>query len=228
MKIRNIAIITAFCTLATSTSVLAAKANFSSSTKSTTKIPVKSVNYDYDDSDDDIEIDFSSKIKLKSSAKATVKDSSGKCYTTYIEDHDNNEIDLDVNNLKAGKKYTVTISGIKKSTASKYGTLTLTFSIPKASTNLVKDVDYDVDDREVTFDFRNNVSYKNAKVVITNTSNSKAYTTRILEKDNDELSVRVSGLTKGNSYKYKITGVTSKADGSTKTLSGTFKAVDND
>lgn len=228
MKLKTMIAATAVCLLTTSTSVFAAKATFTSSTKTTTKIGVKSVNYDYDDSDDDIEIDFSSKIKLKSNAKATVKDSTGKSYTTYIEDHDSNEIDLDVTNLKANKKYTVTITGIKKSTASKYGTLTITFSIPKATTNLVKDVDYDVEDKEVSFDFKNKVSYKNAKVVITNTSNTKTYTARIVEKDNDELTVRVSGLTRGSSYKYKITGVTNKSTGSNKALSGTFKAVDND
>ncbi len=213
---------------ATPATTLAAKAKFSTSTKSTTKIGVKSVNYDYTGSDDDIEIDFSSKIRLKSNAKATVKDSSGKSYKTFIEDKDSDEIDLDVANLKAGKKYTVTITGIRKSNASKYGTLTITFSIPKASTNLVKDVDYDADDREVTFDFRNRVSYKNVKVVITNTSGTKTYKTRVVEKDNDDLTVRVSGLTRGQSYKYKITGVTNTKTKSSKTLSGTFKAIDND
>ncbi|BBF43725.1 hypothetical protein lbkm_2413 [Lachnospiraceae bacterium KM106-2] len=228
MKIKHFAVVMAICAMAVPVSGLAANATFTSATKNTTKINVKSVNYDYDDSDDDIEIDFSSKIRLKSSAKATVKDSSNKTYKTYIEDRDNNEIDLDVSNLKAGKKYTVTITGIKKSSASKYGTLTLTFSIPKASTALVKEVDYDIDDKEVTFDFRRNVSYKNAKVIITNTSSTKTYTTKITEKDNDELSVRVSGLTKGNTYKYKITGVTDKSTGSSKTLSGTFRAVDAD
>lgn len=228
MKLKSIIAAAAICIMTASTSVSAANATYTSSTQNTTKIAVKSVNYDYDDSDDDIEIDFSTRIKLKSSAKATVKDSSGKTYSSYIEDRDSNEIDLDVANLKANKKYTVTITGIKKSTASKYGTLTIQFSIPKASTALVKDVDYDADDREVNFEFRNNVSYKNAKVVITNTSSTKTYTTRITEKDRDELSVRVSGLTRGSSYKYTITGVTNNSTKSSKTLTGTFRAIDND
>lgn len=228
MKLKSLVAVTAVCLLTTSTTAFAAKASFTSSTKTTTKINVKSVNYDYDDSDDDIEIDFSSRIKLKSNAKVTVKDSTGKSYKAYIEDDDSNEIDIDVANLKANRKYTVTITGIKKSNASKYGTLTVTFSIPKASTNLVKDVDYDADDKEVSFEFKNNVSYKNAKVVITNTSNTKTYTTRIVEKDSDEITARVSGLKRGSTYKYKITGVTDKATKSSKTLSGTFKAVDND
>ena len=227
MKFKSLLAVAAIGVLTTSTSVLAAKANFTSTTKGTDKIPVKSVSYDYDDADDDIDLDFSSNIKLKSNAKATVKDSSGKSYKAYIEDHDRDEVDIDVTNLKAGHKYTVTITGIKKSNASKYGTLTVNFSIPKASSaNLVKDVDYDAEDREVSFDFRRRVSYKKPKVVITNTSNSKTYTTRITEKDNDELTVYVKGLKRGETYKYKITGVIDKTNNSSKTLTGTFKAID--
>ena len=227
MKFKVLSTLTALCVLASSSTVFAATAKYTATTKNTSKITVNSVKYDYDDSDDDIEIDFSSKIKLKVNAKATVKDSTGKTYKTYIEDRDNNEIDLDVTNLKPNKKYTVTITGIKKVSAKKYGTLTIKFSIPKAPANLVKEVDYDSEDKEVDFSFRNNVSYKNVKVVITNTSDTKTYTTKITEKDNDDLCVRVKGLTYGKTYKYKITGVTNKANGSTKTLTGTFQAIDN-
>lgn len=226
MKLKSFILLASVLTISASTSVLAETAKFTTTTKNTTKIPVKSVEYDYDDTDDDIEITFSSNIKLKKSAKASVKDSSGKTYKTYIEDYDKNEIDLDVSNLKSDKKYTVTISGIKKSNASEYGTVTVKFTIPKATKNLVKEIDYDVEDKEVSFEFSNNVSYKNVKVIITNTSNTKTYTTKITEKDKDELTVKVSGLKKGSKYKYTITGVTNKANNSTKKLTGTFTAVD--
>ncbi len=200
---------------------------FTTSTKTTSNISVKSVEYDYDDSDDSIEIDFSTRIKLKSSAKASVKDDSGKTYKTFIEDSDSDEIDLDVASLKAGKSYTVTVTGIKKATESKYGTLTIKFSIPKASTNLVKDVDFDQEDNEVTFDFNKKVKYNNTKVTITNESGSKTYKATIIERDNDELSVRVKGLKEGSTYKYSITGVTDKSSGSSKTLTGSFVALED-
>ena len=188
--------------------VSAADASFTSTTKNTSKISVHDVDYDLDDSRDAIEIDFSSRIKLKKSAKVTVKDGSGKKYTSYISDSDSNELDLDVTNMKAGKKYTVTISGIKKSTASAYGTLTIKFSIPASSSkNLIKEIDSDLEDSEVTIDFRKNVTYSNPKVVITNKAGTKTYPTSIIELDRDELSVRVRGLTAGKTYKIKITGV---------------------
>lgn len=228
MKHKAIITLTALSVLTTSASVFAANADFTSTTKNTSNIPVKSVSYDYDDYDDDIEIDFSSRIQLKPNAKVKVKDNTGKVYKSYIEDYDSDEIDLDIANLNANRNYTVTIKGIKNSTASKYGKLKIKFNIPKASTNLVKEVDYDADDREVSFEFKNRVSYSNPTVVITNTSNTKTYPATIIERDNDELSVRVSGLTRGATYKYKITGVINQANGSNKTLSGTFTAVDHD
>lgn len=51
-------------------------------------------------------------------------------------------------------------------------------------------------------------------------------TTKITEKDNDELTVRVKGLKNGNTY--IISGVTNNDTGSNKTLTGTLIVVDED
>ena len=216
------------CVMLSTPSVLASSAKFTTSTKNTSKIAIDEVDYDLKDKYEAIEIDFKSDIRLKSSSAVSVKDNSGNTYKTSIHEYDSDDLSLDVTGLKTGKTYTVTIKGIKKASASKYGTLTIKFSIPKSSNIKVKDVDFDEDDREVTFDFNKDVTYKNAKVVITNTSGSKTYTTKIVEKDEDELTVRVKGLKEGSSYKYKITGVQGVNASSSKTISGSFTAVDND
>lgn len=216
------AIITA--NLGAVTYLSAAKAPFTSSTSNTSKITVKSVDYDLDHNDNSIELDFSSAVRFKSGVKATVKDSSGKSYATRIDDYDSDDMELDVTGLKAGKKYTVTVTGIRKSSASKYGTLKVQFSIPKATTSLVKEAEYEHDDRELTLDFKKNVSYKNPKVTVTNTSNTKTYTTRIVEKEKDELTVRVAGLTVGTKYKYSVTGISANGSSYTKVYTGTFTA----
>ena len=208
------------------TAVFAKNAEFTTSTKNTSAIAVKKVDYDLDINDKSIDIDFSNRIQLKSTAKVTVKDQSDKKYSTYIEDKDSDEIDLNVAKLAAGKKYTVTITGIRKSGASKYGTLTIKFSIPKAKNTIVKEVDYDAEDREVNFEFNTNVTYKKPKVTITDVNGSKTYTAKIIERDYDELTVRVSGLTYGKKYKYTISGVSSSQNSSAKTYSGTFTAID--
>lgn len=213
------------CFVLSNANVQATTADFTSTTKHTSKLSIQEVDYDLDDRYDAIEMDFYSNIKLKSNATVSVKDASGTSYKTSISEVDHDDLSLDVTGLKAGKSYTVKIKGIKKSSASKYGTLTVKFSIPKSSLS-VQEVEYDAKDHEVTFDFNKSVTYKNPKVVITNTSGTKTYTTRIVERDSDELTVRVSDLKQGSSYKYTITGISS--NGTSKTLSGTFSAVDFD
>ena len=75
-----------------------------------------------------------------------------------------------------------------------------------------------------TLEFKKNVSYKNAKVTVTNTNNTKTYSTRIVEKENDELTVRVAGLTVGTKYKYSVTGISANGSSYTKVYTGTFTA----
>ena len=165
-------------------------------------------------------------MKLKRTATITVKDSNGTSYRTSLHELDGDDLSLSVAGMKAGKTYTITIEGIKNSSADKYGTLTIKFSVPSASTK-IESVEYDEDDREVSFEFTNKVSYNNPKVVITNQTGTKTYTASIVEKDNDELTVRVKGLTYGKKYSYKITGVAASSSSTAKTLQGTFTAIDD-
>ena len=229
MKKKNIALLSA--TLLTmnlfvsTTDVFAKNAQFTSKTTDTSKINVKSVEYSLDKYDQSIELDFTGKIKLKSNAKVSVKDSTGKNYTAHIDEHDSNEIDLDVMNLKAGKNYTVTIRGIRKAKASSYGTLNVKFNIPKANKSLIKEVEYDHDDRELSIEFSKKVTYKNPKVTITNTNNTKTYKASIIEKENDELTLRISGLKVGQKYNYKITGISANGSDYNKAYTGTFSAT---
>ena len=50
------------------------------------------------------------------------------------------------------------------------------------------------------------MQYSSAKVTVKDSS-GKSYTAKILEKENDGMEVRVSGLQKGNKYTVKISGV---------------------
>lgn len=215
------------CILLSGFNVFAANSTFTSSTKNTAKIAIEDVDYDLKDKYEAIELDFRTNVQLKSSATVSVKDDSGNSYKSSIHEADHDDLSLDVTGLQAGKNYTVKIKGIKKSTASKYGSLIVKFSIPKASV-AVKEIEYDAEDREVTFDFKNNVSYDNVKVIITNKNGTKTYSTKIVEKDSDDLTVSVKGLKYGSTYQYKITGVKNPNSSSTKTLTGTFTAVDHD
>ena len=90
---------------------------------------------------------------------------------------------------------------------------------------VIKDIDYDRTDREVEFEFKTSVKYKNPKVKITR--NGKNYAKGIKDKDSHELEVKVKKLTYGKTYHYKITGIKSKNGKKYRTLKGTFRAVDD-
>ena len=101
----------------------------------------------------------------------------------------------------------------------------LSFFAKAGNKVVVTDVDYDRDDREVEFEFKGSVKWKKPKVKITR--NGKNYAKRIIEKDSDELSVKVKKLTYGAIYSYKITGVKKKGAKKYTTVTGTFRAVDD-
>jgi len=93
---------------------------------------------------------------------------------------------------------------------------------------VIEDIDYDRYDREVEFEFKTSVKYKNPKVKITR--NGKNYANKIVDKDAHELDVKLKykkKLTYGKTYHYKITGIKSKNGKKYRTLKGTFRAVDD-
>lgn len=172
-----------------------------------------------------VEVDFKSKVKYKN-VKVTVKDNKGATYSTTINEKDNDDLTFTIKNFKTGRTYTYTISGVKKNNESSYGKVTGKVTIPTPTTTpKVKEVDYDKGDREVEFEFTTRVQWKGTKVTITD--GSKNYVTRIKEKDSDSIEVKVSKLTIGKKYTYKISGVRVKGANSYKTISGTFIARDN-
>lgn len=172
-----------------------------------------------------VEVDFNSKVKYKN-VKVTVKDNKGATYSTTINEKDDDDLTFTIKNFKTGRTYTYTISGVKKNNESSYGKVTGKVTIPTPTTTpKVKEVDYDKGDREVEFEFTTRVQWKGTKVTITD--GSKNYVTRIKEKDSDSIEVKVSKLTIGKKYTYKISGVRIKGANSYKTISGTFIARDN-
>lgn len=174
-----------------------------------------------------VEVDFYGKVKYKK-VKVTAKDSSGKKYKASIRDKDNDELEFKIKNYKKGKTYTFTIKGIKKSGASKYTSVKGKVKIPaaKSAKIKIKDIDYDYEDQEVSFDFKTKVQWKNPRVKVTDSSGN-SFSTRITDRDSDDLEVWVGGLTYGNKYKYSISGIKAKGASSYTTIQGTFQAIDD-
>ncbi len=177
-----------------------------------------------------VEVDFKKDVNLRK-VKVTVKDSSGRKYAAKIVERDEDELDFRVIGIKADKKYTVTLANVKSAVTGKTATLKATFRTKKISGRsasvVVKEVEYDPDDRELSIDFKKDVNLWNAKVKVTD-AEGKSYKVKVLDYDDDELEVRVYGLTEGASYRYSISGVYAMGSGTAKTVKGTFAAVDDD
>ena len=167
-----------------------------------------------------VEVEFAGKVQYKNPA-VKVLDASGKKYEVKITDKDDDDIEFKVKGLKAGKKYTYKISGIRKKGNKKYTTVKGSFRVAKKTEVKVDNVEYDKKDKEVSFDFQGHVKYKKVAVEIKD-AEGKAYVKRIKEKDRDEIEVSVKKLKKGKKYQYKITGVAKKGSNSYKTVKGTF------
>jgi len=85
----------------------------------------------------------------------------------------------------------------------------------------IKKVEYD-GNGVVDVDFTTkNVRYKNAKVVVKDSA-GKRLTAKIIEKDTDEISFKVTGVKAGKKYTFTISGVRAGKSGSYGTVKGSF------
>jgi len=90
----------------------------------------------------------------------------------------------------------------------------------------IEDVEYDDEDREVSFDFYGRVQWRRPKVKITD-KYGRSYVVRIHSKDRDDIEVKVKRLKYGAKYKYKISGVKVAGTSGYKTVRGSFTAYDD-
>ena len=168
-----------------------------------------------------IEVEFKGDVDYKNPT-IKVTDSKGKAYTATIVEADDDDFTFRIAKPKKGMTYTYKIGNVAKAGTNNFTTVKGTFRIAGKKEVLVEDVDLDREDNEVSFEFQGNVKWKNAKVVIKD-STGKNYVRRIKEKDNDEIEVKVKSLTSGKKYTYKITGVARKGSSKYKTIKGTFR-----
>lgn len=89
----------------------------------------------------------------------------------------------------------------------------------------------------VEVDFKRDVQYKNAKVLVKDSS-GKYYTATITDRDDDDMTFKVKNIAAGKTYAYQISGVRSGRSGSYVKITGRFtvpaakklsiKSVDSD
>lgn len=205
-------------------------------------IQVRSVEYDSSDTKNgmaELEVKFSTRVQWKkSSAVTSIKDNTGNTYDGWIKDRDDDDCEIAIENLKAGRTYTIKIKGIKVRGTNGYRTLTLSgVKIPKGSSELrVESVEYDEDYDDdydygetaykVEFSFNKDIVMKNSSYIIIKDSSGKKYSTKssYVECDDDECEVYLSKALKyGKSYQYEIHNI-KPAGGKYTSLKGSFTA----
>lgn len=75
---------------------------------------------------------------------------------------------------------------------------------------------------KVEVEFKQDVQYKSAKVKVWD-EDGKSYSARIRDKDEDDLSFKVSSIAAGKEYKFTISGVRAGKSGSYGSVSGYFE-----
>ena len=175
-----------------------------------------------------VDVDFKKNVQYKN-VKVTVKDSSGKSYSASIQEKDNDDLTFYVKDIKAGTKYSYTISGIRAGKSGSYGKVSGSFKTPGSPSTqsvAIKKVDFDADDREIEVEFTTKVQFKSAKVTVKDSS-GKSYTTKIRKKGDDDIEVYVKGMKNGKEYTVTVSGVRVKGSGSYTSVSKTFTAWDD-
>lgn len=212
--------------------------NVSSTTTGTTKnIKIKEVSVDlYDDDYDwkNVEVEFTYDVRWQRDASVSVKDENGTAYSADLVDWDEDDCDIYVENLTDGHTYTFTISGIRRTNTSTYGSVSFSVEVPKESNTVssdvsvaVKEAEYDWDDRELSIEFRRDVVFKKDATITVTDSSGNTYSARFLEKDDDECEIRVTGLEYGETYNYTITGIRNASGDTYGYASGSFRAIDD-
>ena len=151
-----------------------------------------------------VEVDFKKNVQYKG-LKVKVNDASGKSCTVKIIEKYRDDLTFYVKGVKPGAKYAYTISGVRSGKSGAYTSVGGSFQVPEAKL-AIKKVKYDRQDRELEIAFKTNVEYRNLKVTVKDAS-GKSYKVSKIEKDRDEVEVRVAGLKKGVKYTVTVSGV---------------------
>ena len=133
--------------------------------------------------------------------QVSVTGTDGNTVEAQVLKYDRDDVDFWVPDLTEDQLYTGTVSGTENGE-----TVPFEFYASSKVSSMIRKVEYDAEDKELDIEFTMNVEYQNPSVTVTDASGNQ-YETRIVERDNDGLEVRVKGLTRGSSYTVSVSGV---------------------
>ncbi len=152
-----------------------------------------------------IEVDFNRDVQWQTGSYATIKDSSGKSFTATLYNRDDDDCDVKISSLPAGKSYTLKIYGVSDYSGVS-ATPSHTFYIPKSPTKVwIEEVD--CEGRWLDIDFSQNIQWKSGYKATIKDSSGKSYSAKIYDRDNDSCDMKTSGLKSGKYYTLTVSGI---------------------
>ncbi|MGN8913074.1 hypothetical protein [Anaerofustis butyriciformans] len=204
--------------------------------ENTSLIEVNSVKQD-DDNKNIVDVNFKTKVMWDDNASITsLTDAGGNSYNAKIIDKDDDDLEIYIEGIKDGTNYTAEIQGIKAYNDNSYTNLKVTFETEKQTSNntksnlKIRDVDFDREDKEVSFDFDKFIELKSDAYIIIKDSNGNTYSSKnsriICDEDDIELFLD-KNLKQGQKYTYEINGIKENVGNSYETINGSFTAYDD-
>lgn len=171
-----------------------------------------------------IELDFLHDVEYQSPS-VSVTNGSGESFSASILELDDDDMTIRVDGMVKGQNYTVTVTGIRSGRSGEFETIRGEISLPEEGVPAIQSVEYDRKDRELDIDFMERVDYQNLSVEVTDL-NGNLYEVELHETDSDSIELWVSGLTEGQTYLVKVSGVSLRGMNSYQTVTQEFVALD--
>lgn len=167
-----------------------------------------------------VELDLNQNVRWTEPV-VTVTDPNGDTFEAQVLKYDRDDVDFWVPNVVEDQVYACNVSGIEGGE-----TITCEFYASSLRSTMIRSVDYDAEDRELDIEFAVDVTYDTPSVTVID-ANGTLYETKILERDNDSLEVRVKGLSRGSAYTVSVSGVKARNMDTFETYSLEFVARDD-
>lgn len=171
-----------------------------------------------------IEIDFERDVSYENPT-VTVRDAAGAEYAVTVYERDDDDLTFRAEGLQPGGTYDITVDGIRTGDGA-FESITTPITLPEKGVPAIQKIEYDRGDSELDIEFVENVDFSNVVVEVTG-ADGQAYETRLIETDNDGLEVWVNGLTAGETYIAKVTGVSLRGLNDYLIAAAEFAAVDD-
>lgn len=169
-----------------------------------------------------VDVEFFHDVRFKK-PEVAVSNEAGERYPVIIWDLDDDEITFSVDGLNEGKEYRFVISGVSAGLSGEYTQVEGQFVVPTGDEAVIKEIDYDSEDRELEIEFHGKVQYENLSVEIMD-DKGNSYDAKIREKDRDSIELHVSGLERGGQYRAVVNGVKAEGGEAFVSVSGLFTA----